>query len=65
MAAMHRERQAHHSEKNIKEKTKDNTRREGGGEGDMNKKMSVRDRAKSVNYMYARTPRYTAPKRQT
>jgi len=30
----------------------------------MNKKMSVPDRAESKNYMYARTPRYTAQKRQ-
>ena len=64
MAALHRIRQAHHSEKNIKEEKEGEHQERGKGEGDMNKKMSRPDRAKSKNYMYARTPRYTALKRQ-
>ena len=63
MAALHRIRQAHQSEKNIKEEKEGEHQERGKGEGDMNKKMSVPDRAKSKNYMYARTPRHTAPKK--
>ena len=65
MAALHRERQAHHSEKKKKEQNEGDHKERGRGrsEGDMNKMMSVPDRAKSLNYMYARTPRYTAQKR--
>ena len=61
---MHRMRQAHHREKNIKEQNEGEHKEKGRGEGDMNKKMSRPDRAKSKNYMYARTLRYTAQKRQ-
>ena len=63
MAALHRIRQAHHREKNIKEQNEGEHKEKGRGEGDMNKKMSRPDRGKSLNYMYARTPRYTAQKR--